>query len=186
MNGGGRRAVLLDRDGTIVEDAGYPRDPGQVRLLPGAAEALAWLARRGYLLAVVSNQSGVGRGLISPAEAEAVHRRFVGLLADAGVELAASYYCFHAPDEGCECRKPHTGLLRRAFRELRLEPGRCTLIGDKESDVEAGARAGCRTVWLSPGRPYEPGAPPADFRASSWADALAAFPGDSCEKGRTP
>jgi D-glycero-D-manno-heptose 1,7-bisphosphate phosphatase len=175
MTTGGRRAVLLDRDGTILEDVGYPFDPAQVRLLPGAAEALVWLAAQGCLLVVVSNQSGVGRGLITPDQARAVHQRFVALLADSGVALAASYYCFHAPEEVCDCRKPLPGLLQSAFRDLRLDPRRCVMVGDKDSDVEAGLSAGCTTVWLSQGRRYPLGSPSPHFEAPSLLDAVDVF-----------
>ena len=140
------RAVFLDRDGTVIRDAGYPRDPGEVSVLPGAAEALAELARNGFKLVVVSNQSGIGRGLVTPEEAEAVHDRFVAVLAAQGVRLDGAYYCPHAPDEGCACRKPSPELFRRAAEDLGLELARSVMVGDKPSDVEAGRRAGCRTI----------------------------------------
>jgi D-glycero-D-manno-heptose 1,7-bisphosphate phosphatase len=141
-----RVAVLLDRDGTLIEDAGYPRDPGLVRLVPGAAEAMREFGRLGLVLVVVSNQSGVGRGLISPAEAAAVARRFEDCLLDRGVRLDASYYCFHAPWEGCPCRKPAPGLLLLAAAEHGIDLGRSFLVGDKAGDAEAGRRAGCSTL----------------------------------------
>src|SRR5439155_11509676 len=106
-----RAAVLLDRDGTLIEDAGYPRDPQRVRLLPGAAGALRALRAAGLALAVVSNQSGVGRGLVRPEEALAVHHRAEEALAAGGVRLAGAHYCPHAPQDGCACRKPSPGLL---------------------------------------------------------------------------
>jgi rfaE bifunctional protein nucleotidyltransferase chain/domain len=166
-----RAAVLLDRDGTLIEDAGYPRDPGQVRLLPGAAPALRALQEAGFVLAVVSNQSGIGRGLVRPEEALAVHRRFADLLAAEGVVLGGAYYCPHAPDEGCACRKPSPGLLLRACADLGAAPARSFLVGDKPSDAEAGRRAGCATVLLAAPK----GAPcaAADFLASYWGEAIA-------------
>ena len=100
------RALFLDRDGTIIEDTGYIRDPDQVRLLPGAASALKALRENGWKLIVISNQSGIGRGLISVADAQAVHQRFLDLMSDAGVTITGSYFCPHAPNEGCNCRKP--------------------------------------------------------------------------------
>jgi histidinol-phosphate phosphatase family protein len=162
-------ALLMDRDGTLIEDVGYPRDPDQVRLLPGAAEALAGLSRLGFRLVLVSNQSGIGRGLITAAEADRVHGRLVALLAESGVILSASCYCPHAPDEGCECRKPRPGLLLRAFRDLGLDASRSFMIGDKASDVEAGERAGCRTILLAGGRPATGEVRP-DFLARDWPD----------------
>src|SRR5215210_2961714 len=106
--------LFLDRDGTLMEDVGYPNDPAAVRLLPGAADAVRELVGFGYVPAVVSNQSGLARGLITPDQADAVHRRFVELFEEAsGVRLPA-YYCPHGPDDGCDCRKPKTALLCRA------------------------------------------------------------------------
>jgi histidinol-phosphate phosphatase family protein len=163
--------VLLDRDGTIVVDTHYPRDPDLVRFLPGAADALRELTRLGHTLAVVSNQSGVGRGIVTPAEADAVHRRFLELLAGEGVEVAGVYYCFHAPGDGCDCRKPRPGLLTRAVRELGLGTPRF-MIGDKPGDVAAGAAAGCTTVWVGAPGAYPENEPAPDFRAADWQEVL--------------
>ena len=146
MRNGLRPAVFLDRDGTLVEDVGYPRDPEAVRLLDGAPEALAALRRAGFALVVVSNQSGIGRGLVTEEEAEAVHERFVRELRAHGVELDDARYCPHAPEDACACRKPEAGLLRDSARELGLDLERSFMVGDKPSDVEAGRAAGCRTV----------------------------------------
>jgi histidinol-phosphate phosphatase family protein len=155
----GRPALFLDRDGTLIEDVGYPRDPRRVRPLPGAAEALARLARRGFALVIVSNQSGVGRGLVGAAEAEAVHAEVVRRFATAGVAFDGAYYCYHAPDEGCGCRKPAPGLLLRAAAELNLDPGRSFMVGDKPIDVAAGEAAGCRGILFGAG-------------AAGWADVV--------------
>jgi len=144
----GRRAAFLDRDGTVISDPGYLSDPGQVELLPNAAAALAELAQHGYLLVVVSNQSGIGRGLITAQEAHLVHRRFVDVLAQAGVALDAAYYCPHAPDAGCPCRKPRPGLLLDAAREHRIDLHRSIMIGNSASDVGAGRAAGTSTILL--------------------------------------
>jgi D-glycero-D-manno-heptose 1,7-bisphosphate phosphatase len=146
MAAGDRAAVLVDRDGTVIEDVGYPREPERIALLPGAAQALRAFAEADLPVVVVSNQSGIGRGLITEAEAAAVHERFVELLAGERVELAGAYYCPHAPDEGCDCRKPEPGLLLRAADELGLDLGRSVMVGDKDSDLEAGRRVGARTV----------------------------------------
>ena len=140
-----RRALFLDRDGTLIVDVGYPRDPAGVELLPGAAEALRALQDE-WALVVISNQSGIGRGMISEAEAAAVHDRFVAAFAAAGVRFAGFYYCPHAPDAGCACRKPAPGLLLDAARELGLDLARSVMLGDKPSDLEAGRAAGCAHV----------------------------------------
>ena len=148
MSTGLRRAVFLDRDGTLIEDVGYPRDPDLVRLLPGVAEGLAALRKAGFLLVVVSNQSGIGRGLVTREEAAAVHDRVVQELRGRDVELDVVRYCPHAPDDSCACRKPAAGLLLAAGRELALDLAGSFMVGDSPADVEAGRTAGCRTILL--------------------------------------
>jgi D-glycero-D-manno-heptose 1,7-bisphosphate phosphatase len=161
-------AMFLDRDGTIMVDTGYPKDPRQVQLLPGADTALAALQREGYLLVVVSNQSGIGRGLVTRRQAEGVHRRLVADLADSGVSLDAAYYCPHAPEEGCTCRKPSPRMLLLAARAVGADLGRSFMVGDKPSDVAAGAAAGCRTVLLRGGTNRRRADAGPDFVASDW------------------
>jgi D-glycero-D-manno-heptose 1,7-bisphosphate phosphatase len=149
------RGLLLDRDGTLVVDTGYLRDPGTVTLIPGAVQVLSWaLAQAEAELVVVSNQSGLARGLISAVQADAVHARIVELLAAEGVRLAAAYYCPHGPGDGCGCRKPAPGLLLQAARERGLDLGASVMVGDKTGDVEAGMAAGCGlSLRLSPADP---------------------------------
>lgn len=142
----GRRAVFLDRDGTLIEDPGYPKDPEQVRLLPGVVPALRQFREAGFLLVVISNQAGVGRGLITPAEAAAVHGRFVELFAAAGVTFDDVRYCPHAPAEQCGCRKPSPRMIQESATRLGIDLAKSFMIGDKESDVEAGVRAGCTSL----------------------------------------
>lgn len=137
-----RRALFVDRDGTLIVDVGYPRDPARVEPLPGAIDALRALQAQ-FAVVIISNQSGLGRGLITAAEARAVHDRVVEVFARGGVALAGAYYCPHAPDAGCPCRKPAPGLLLDAARELDLDLARSIMIGDKASDVAAGHAAGC-------------------------------------------
>jgi D-glycero-D-manno-heptose 1,7-bisphosphate phosphatase len=165
----GARAVFLDRDGTLIEDVGYPRDPDDVRLVDGAAEALARLAAAGFRLVVVSNQSGIGRGLVDPDEAQAVHDRLVSEFERRGIAFDGAKYCPHAPDEGCECRKPAPGLLLAAAQELGLDLESSFMIGDKQSDVEAGRRAGSRAVLLARA---EGNSNDADYVAADWSDAV--------------
>ena len=138
-------ALFLDRDGTLIVDTGYPRDPAIVEVLPGAIEALRELGQR-YPLVIISSQSGVARGLITEDEARAVHERVIELFADGGVTFAGAYYCKHLPDAGCPCRKPAPGLFHDAARELGIDLSASIMIGDKASDVEAGDAAGCETV----------------------------------------
>jgi len=138
-----RRALFVDRDGTLIADAGYPRDPALVAPLPGAIDALRELSGS-FALVIVSNQSGIGRGLISEAEARAVHDRVIDVFARAGVGFAGAYYCPHAPGAGCPCRKPAPGLFVDAARELDLDLANSIMLGDKPSDIAAGRAAGCR------------------------------------------
>jgi len=154
----------MDRDGTLINDVGYPSRPDDVRLLPGAAGALSRFGAAGYKRIVISNQSGIGRGLITHAQATAVHERLIAVLAEEGAGIDAAYYCPHAPDESCSCRKPSPELILQAARELDLDPSRSFMIGDKPSDVEAGVRAGCRTILLS--------SQPAASRSAAGADAV--------------
>jgi histidinol-phosphate phosphatase family protein len=172
MGKAGKRAVFLDRDGTLIVDVGYPRDPRQVRLLPGSGAGLAQLRRHGFLLVLVSNQSGVGRGLVTAAEAEAVHREVVAHLGKQGVRLDAAYYCPHAPEEGCACRKPSPVLLTRAAEDLRVDLARSFMVGDKLSDIAAGQRAGCRTVLLRTRALAQEGAAVPDKVAADWSEVV--------------
>jgi phosphoheptose isomerase len=165
------RAIFCDRDGTLIPDAGYPSSPDQIELLPGAAAALATLKRRGFLLVVVSNQSGVGRGLISHAQFQAVHQRFAELFLQHGVALDGAYYCLHAPDEDCACRKPKAGLLERAIRELGIDARRSYFVGDKASDMEAGRQVGCTTVHFRGEDAGVTAATAADAAIASWEAA---------------
>jgi len=163
-----RRAVFLDRDGTLIEDTGYPDDADAVRLVDGAVEALAAFRRAGFALVVVSNQSGIGRGLVTEAQADAVHRRFLDELRAHRVELDDVRYCPHAPEAACDCRKPEAGLLLASARDLQLDVGRSFMVGDSPVDVGAGRAAGCRTVLLG-GPDHTAGA---DYVAASWNDAV--------------
>jgi len=175
----GRRALLVDRDGTLNVDVGYPRDPAQVEPLPGALGALRALQDR-FALVIVSNQSGIGRGLITPAEARAVHARVVERFGQAGVAFAGAYYCPHDPGAGCACRKPAPGLLHDAARELGLDLAASVMVGDKPSDVAAGRAAGCQhAVRFGPADPGEragSAAGPGGPRCADWP-AVAAFLG---------
>ncbi len=147
----GRAAVFLDRDGTINHEVQYLHDPAKLRLTRGAARAIRLLNEAQMLVIVVTNQSGIGRGYYSLQAMEAVHRELTRRLSDRGAHLDAIYYCPHLPTAGCECRKPRPGLLLRAAVEWGLELSRCTAVGDKVSDLEAGRRAGCRTVLVLSG-----------------------------------
>jgi histidinol-phosphate phosphatase family protein len=137
-------AVLFDRDGTLVVDEPYNGDPGKVVPVPGARRAVDKLRRARIPTAVVSNQSGVGRGLLRRSELDAVNRRIEELLGP----LGPWFVCPHAPDDGCACRKPSPELIVRASRALGVPPSRCVVIGDIGSDVEAALAAGARPILV--------------------------------------
>jgi HAD superfamily hydrolase (TIGR01662 family) len=138
------RAVLFDRDGTLVHDVPYNGDPSLVRPVAGARVALDRLRSRGIRLGVVSNQSGIGRGLLTPAQVAAVHARIADLLGPFDTWAV----CPHAPADGCGCRKPAPGLIRAALAQLGLTARECVVVGDIGSDVEAARAAGVRAVLV--------------------------------------
>lgn len=142
------KALFLDRDGTIIEDCGYLADPERVRLLPGAAAALRALSEEGWELVVITNQSGVGRGSITPEQMDAVQTRFLEVMQSHGIRIAASYLCVHSPEENCECRKPLPFFLKQAACEHSLDLSASWMIGDREGDILCGRNAGCSTIWL--------------------------------------
>ena len=139
-----KKAIFLDRDNTLIRDEGYIHEPEKVELLPGVPEALRLFRSLGFLLIVVSNQSGIGRGYYGEEDFFAVNRRLQELLLPHRVQLDAFYFCPHRPDEGCSCRKPEPELVVRASRELGIDLSRSFVIGDKESDVLLAFKAGCR------------------------------------------
>jgi histidinol-phosphate phosphatase family protein len=146
-----RPALFIDRDGTLIEDVPYNADPARVVLVPGAATAIGSLSAAGYVPIVISNQSGIGRGLFGSAALAPMERRINGLLAAEGASIAAFYYCPHAPADGCACRKPQPDMIERAAREHDVDLAGSWMIGDLLDDVEAGKRAGCRTILLDNG-----------------------------------
>ncbi|TFV62657.1 HAD family hydrolase, partial [Blastococcus sp. CT_GayMR20] len=130
--------VLFDRDGTLVHDFPYNGDPDWVRPVPGAKEALDRLRARGVQVGVVSNQSGVARGIITRAQVDACMERLAELLGP----FDTLQICPHGPDDGCDCRKPAPGMVKAACAELGVDPARCVVIGDIGADVDAAAAAG--------------------------------------------
>ena len=153
-----KKAVFLDKDGTLVENVPYNVDPEKIRLAEGAEEGLRSLKAAGYELIVVSNQSGVARGYFDEAALEPVERRLRKIFTDAGVSLDGFYYCPHHPDalvdryrENCFCRKPRPGLIFKAAREHEIDLSRSWMIGDILDDIEAGRRAECGTILIDNG-----------------------------------
>lgn len=157
-----KRAVFLDKDGTLIDDVPYNVDPRKIRLCAGAFEGLRELRRAGFRLFVVSNQSGVAHGYFEEEQLTVVEQHLREMLAGGGVELDGFYYCPHHPEGKiarsavtCECRKPRPGLILRAAAEHQIQSAASWLVGDILNDIEAGRRAGCRTVFLLNGHETE-------------------------------
>lgn len=143
-----RKAVFLDRDGTINIDPGYIKNPDDLKLIDGAARALRKLQDAGFALVVVTNQSGVGRGYFSENDLRAVHARLDELLAAEGVKINYYSVCIHRPEAQCDCRKPLPKLLTEGGFALGLDPELSFMVGDKILDLGAGRNAGCRSSVL--------------------------------------
>lgn len=149
---GKKRWIILDRDGTVIEDKNYLSDPGGAELLPNAAEGLSKLAEAGYKFVVVTNQSGVGRGYYRESDMNAVNSRVKELLEEKGVTIEGFYCCTHRPDENCGCRKPKGGLAELAASELGFElRDVLCVIGDKESDIKLADNIGAKSVLVMTG-----------------------------------
>jgi histidinol-phosphate phosphatase family protein len=145
---GGKRAVFVDRDGTLNVNIDYLSDPDKYQLYPGVAEGLRMLHGAGFLIVVITNQSGIGRGIFDSKTLERVHQRMREILAKEGAVIDAVYFCPHHPDDGCACRKPGTALFETAVKDLDIDPKRSFVIGDMKMDVAAGQRMGARTALV--------------------------------------
>ncbi|OMH40121.1 D-glycero-alpha-D-manno-heptose-1,7-bisphosphate 7-phosphatase [Desulfurobacterium indicum] len=143
-----QRAIFLDRDNTLIEDDGYIHEPEKVKLLPGVGEGLKLLKDAGFLLIVISNQSGIGRGYFKEEDFHAVNKKLNQLLKHYNVQIDDFFFCPHKPDEGCSCRKPEIGLFLRAAEKWNINLKESFMVGDKISDIEAGNRAGCKKSYL--------------------------------------
>ena len=147
--------VFLDRDGTIIVDKHYLSDPDQVELETGAAEGLAALSAQGFPLVVVSNQSGIGRGLFEEEAAHRVNARIDDMLRPYGVRILAWYLCPHAPGQECRCRKPLPGMALAAAQDWALELRGCYVIGDKRIDLELADAIGGTGILVTTGHGVE-------------------------------
>lgn len=147
------QAVFLDRDGVINRQrAGYVTSWSEFELLPGALHALCCLAALSVPILVITNQSAVGRGLISPGELDDIHERLRALVEEAGGRLDGFYVCPHSPETNCRCRKPWPGLLLQAARDFHLQQQGCIFVGDALSDYLAARAAGCNSILVRSGR----------------------------------
>jgi histidinol-phosphate phosphatase family protein len=147
----GRKAVFLDRDGTIARDVHYCRRVEDFELLPTVPEAIRLLNERGFKVVVITNQSGIARGYFTEETLARIHRKMVEELASQGARLDGIYHCPHHPDEGCKCRKPGTALFQQAAQELDIDFSLSYVVGDAQMDIDAGKALGCRTVLVTTG-----------------------------------
>lgn len=172
MTAGSRPAVLVDRDGVVIRNRDdYVRDWSQVEILPGAIEALAALSRSGHRVLIVTNQSVIGRGLATRETVDRIHERLAAMVAQHGGRIDAFLVCPHAPDAGCDCRKPKPGLLFRARDDHSVDLARAWLIGDHADDITAATAAGVRSILVMTGRTTNPNPIPATSVAKDLTEA---------------
>jgi histidinol-phosphate phosphatase family protein len=158
-----RPAVFLDRDGTIIDDTGYLDDPADISFYSGVPQALKRLQESGYLLVVITNQSGIGRGYFKEETALTVNLAMMEMLWEEGVALAAIYYCPHHPEDKCSCRKPGLLMVQRALADLPIDGSRSWVVGDVDKDARTGITAGLRPILVETGKAVK-GEVPADVR----------------------
>lgn len=144
------KAVFLDRDGTINVDYGYVYKPEDLTLLPGVVEALQLLQKDRYLLIVITNQSGVGRGYFTVEDVNQFNKLLQQTLKDQGVAITDFFTCAHAPEERCNCRKPSPLMVNEAIRKYDIDPSQSYMLGDKQSDVECGRNANLTSYLVTP------------------------------------
>jgi len=170
-----RKAVFLDRDGVINRsppEHDYVKRWEEFHFLPGVPEAIKKLNRAGFLTIVVSNQRGIARGLFTEEDLEDIHNRMLDELRSSGAHIDAIYHCPHDVDEGCGCRKPEPGMILRAAKDHDIDLACSFMVGDSTADVEAGRRAGVRTIYVGDG------SCDADFHAEDLAGAVGVILGD--------
>jgi histidinol-phosphate phosphatase family protein len=148
-----RPFVFLDRDGTLIEDRGYVHLLSDYAPLPGAYDAVRALREAGYGTAIVTNQSGIGRGLFREQDFTRFQSHMAADFAGHGATFDAVYHCPHTPDSGCDCRKPKPGMIEKAKREFAIDFARSWVIGDHQRDVELARAVGCRAVWIGVAAP---------------------------------
>jgi len=143
-----KKAIFLDRDGTLNFDPGYLNDPDKLELLPNVGEALLLFKNAGYLLVIVTNQSGIGRGFITKEQLNSVHLKMNEILSISGVKIDFFEACHHKPEDKCDCRKPKANLLINAANKYNIDLQASVMVGDRVTDMEAGKNAGCKKVAM--------------------------------------
>ena len=143
-----KKALFLDRDGTINEEVGFLYEVEKIKILEGVAEVIKKAKEKGYLIIVISNQSGIGRGYFESKDVEKINQRIKNILRRKGAKIDTFYFCPHSPEEGCSCRKPMPGLFLKAAEEWDIDLSFSLCVGDRVRDVEAGVRAGIKRNFL--------------------------------------
>lgn len=164
------RAVFLDRDGVICYDVHYMSSPEQFRLMPGVAEGIREINKMGYLVIVVTNQSGLKRGIIDSMALEEIHKKMVSELKEKGARIDDIFVCPCLPEEDCECRKPRPGMLLQAAIKHGIDLSSSFMIGDQQIDADAGRAAGCKTILIITNT--EDQSLNADFKVKSFMEAV--------------
>ena len=145
------KVAFLDRDGTIIEEKNFIKTPDQIEFIPGSIDAIKMLRSLGYKIVVISSQSGIGRGILTEKMVAEVNQGFLDCLRDQGTPVDGLYFCPHHPDDDCDCRKPKTGMIKRAVRELELDRKDAVVIGDKLADIQLGKNIGATTILVLTG-----------------------------------
>ena len=144
-----RKAVLVDRDDTLCKDIPYCDDPAKIKPFPGVPEAIAKLNAAGFLVLMVTNQSGIGRGYFTVETLEKVNGSLLQQIGEKGGRIDDIFFCPHRPEDNCGCRKPRIGLGLNAIEKYNLDPSECWMIGDKDKDMEFGKALGMKTIMVS-------------------------------------
>ncbi len=150
MNRGKKRAVLVDRDDTLCPNVPYCDDPSKIHVFPDVPEAVRQLNQAGFLVLMVTNQSGIGRGYFGYSELESVNHELMSQIRAGGGRIDDVFFCPHAPEDNCDCRKPKIGMGKWAIEKYNLDPAECWMIGDKDLDIEFGQNLGMRCIKVSP------------------------------------
>ncbi|MEO0261410.1 MAG: HAD family hydrolase [candidate division WOR-3 bacterium] len=161
------KAIFLDRDGTIIKNVPYLNDPEKIEFLPYVIESLKILISNGFTLFIVTNQSGISRGLIKLKELEKIHKRIKEILKKEGIKIKDIVYCPHLPEENCNCRKPKTGLIEVLLKKYKIDLKKSYLIGDKDEDILLAKNIGIKSVSVSDKINVKP-----DFIAKNFKEAV--------------